>query len=172
MNYRFSARTFSLLAAGWLASFAAPAQTAPARPQRKPTPAQERQRMANAVSIDDAPAPPAQALPSEASIDARANALTVNMQTNLGLTPQQTAKVRLINRRSVESVETARVRYRANPAKMRSVIQDISAARLSALKDVLLPAQFDKYQRKREEKMGLPNTQGVQGNAAPGLGNE
>ena len=38
--------------------------------------------------------------PSDAVIDAKANALTANMQQNLGLSPQQTEKVRVINRRS------------------------------------------------------------------------
>lgn len=92
------------------------------------------------------------------------------MQKNLALTPAQTEKVRVINRRGVERVENLRVRYRSNTAKMQSMIDDVSDSRLSALKDVLAPAQFDKYQRKREEKMGLPNAQGVQGNAPPGLG--
>jgi hypothetical protein len=92
------------------------------------------------------------------------------MQKNLGLTPQQTEKVRVINRRSVEQVETARVRYRAEPRKMMGRIDDVSQSRLSALKDVLSPQQFDKYQRKREEKMGLPNMQGAQGTPPPGLG--
>ncbi len=165
MNYRTTARTASLALLGLLAGFAAQAQKG-----REPLAAQQRRKMAAALPIEAAQAPPAAALPTEASIDARANALTTNMQTNLGLNPQQVAKVRLINHRSVDNVETACVRYRGNPTKMRSVIEDISAARLAALKDVLAPAQFDKYQRKREEKMGLPNTQGVQGNAAPGLG--
>ena len=108
--------------------------------------------------------------PSDAVIDARANALTANMQQNLGLSPQQTEKVRVINRRSVDNVETARVRYRTDPRKLAGVIESISSSRLSASKDVLTPAQFQKYQRKREEKMGVPNVQGVQGTPPPGLG--
>ncbi len=109
---------------------------------------------------------------SDEQIDQKAYVLTVNMQKNLGMQQQQFDRVRAINRRSVENVETARARYRDNPRKMLSIIDDISASRLSALKDVLTVAQFDKYQRKREEKMGLPNTQGVQGNPAPGFGGE
>lgn len=108
--------------------------------------------------------------PSEALVDAKANALTANMQKNLGLLPQQIEKVRAINRRGVEQVETARARYRADPRKLAGLVESISSSRLSALKDVLAPAQFDKYQRKREEKMGVPNVQGVQGTAPPGLG--
>ncbi|GAA4371340.1 hypothetical protein GCM10023185_46720 [Hymenobacter saemangeumensis] len=115
-------------------------------------------------------APSAAQRPTDASIDARANALTVNMQQNLGLSPQQTEKVRAINRRSVEQVETARVEYRTEPRKLAAYIDDVGQSRLSAIKDVLTPAQFDKYQRKREEKMGLPNMQGAQGTPPPGLG--
>ncbi|MBO2012629.1 hypothetical protein J4E00_26445 [Siccationidurans soli] len=105
-----------------------------------------------------------------AAVDAKANALTTNMQQNLGLTPQQTEKVRVINRRGVEQVENGRLRYKSDPRKLAGIIESAGRSRLEALKDVLNPAQFAKYQRKREEKMGVPNVQGVQGNAAPGLG--
>ncbi|MFC7669854.1 hypothetical protein ACFQT0_22680 [Hymenobacter humi] len=64
--------------------------------------------------------------PSDAVIDAKANALTANMQQNLGLSPQQTEKVRVINRRSIDNVETARVRYRTNPRKLAGVVESIS----------------------------------------------
>jgi|GEM_PF-850687 len=110
------------------------------------------------------------AAPSEAMIDAKVNALTANMQRNLGLSPQQTEKVRVINRRAVEQVESARLRYRTDPRKLAGLVESIGSSRLSALKDVLATAQFDKYQRKREEKMGVPNVQGVQGTPPPGLG--
>ncbi|MDB5236817.1 MAG: hypothetical protein JWR44_3810 [Hymenobacter sp.] len=115
-------------------------------------------------------APAAVPGPSPEEIDAKANALTANMQKNLGLSPQQTEKVRAINRRSVDNVESARARYRTDPRKLSGVIESVSSSRLSAIKDVLTPAQFDKYQRKREEKMGIPNVQGVQGTPPPGLG--
>ena len=115
-------------------------------------------------------AEPAVVAPPDAGIDAKANALTTNMQQNLGLTPQQTEKVRVINRRAVEQVEIGRLRYKADPRKLAGVVESAGRSRLEALKDVLNPAQFGKYQRKREEKMGVPNVQGVQGNAAPGLG--
>lgn len=111
--------------------------------------------------------------PDAAKVDARAASLTANMQKALGLNPQQAEKVRQINLVSVRGVETARLTYRQNVRKMASVIDDIGQARLGALKDVLTPAQFDRYQRKREEKMGVPSGQGAQGNPAPGLpGNE
>ena len=108
--------------------------------------------------------------PSDAVVDAKANALTANMQKNLGLSAPQTEKVRVINRRAVEQVESARLRYRTDPRKLAGLVESIGSSRLSALKDVLAPAQFDKYQRKREEKMGVPNVQGVQGTPPPGLG--
>ena len=108
--------------------------------------------------------------PSDAVIDAKANALTANMQKNLALSPPQTEKVRLINRRGVDNVESAHLRYRTEPRKLVGAIETIGRSRLEALKDVLTPAQFDKYQRKREEKMGVPNSSGVQGTPPPGLG--
>ncbi|WP_345121079.1 hypothetical protein [Hymenobacter antarcticus] len=110
------------------------------------------------------------AAPSDATIDTKANALTTNMQQNLGLSPQQTEKVRVINRRAVEQVESGRLRYKGDPRKLAGIVESAGSSRLSAIKDVLTPAQFNKYQRKREEKMGVPNVQGVQGNPAPGLG--
>lgn len=113
-----------------------------------------------------APTPPA----TSASIEARANALTTNMAQALGLTPAQVEKVRTINTNSVRNVEAARVRFRQDPGKLRGYIEDIGLARLDQLKDVLTPVQFTRYQRKREEKMGIPNVQGVQGNTPPGLG--
>ncbi len=122
--------------------------------------------------VPDAPAAagaPAPA-PTPASTEARANALTTNMQQNLGLSPQQIEKVRAINQRGVAAVENARARYRTDPRKLQGLINSVGQSRLEALKDVLTPAQFDKYQRKREEKMGVPSAPATQGNAAPGLG--
>ena len=112
-----------------------------------------------------APTPPA----TTASIENRANALTTNMAQALGLTPAQVEKVQAINIKSVRNVEAARVRFRQDPGKLRGYIEDIGLARLDQLKDVLTPVQFTRYQRKREEKMGIPNVQGVQGNTPPGL---
>jgi hypothetical protein len=107
---------------------------------------------------------------NEESIATRANALTANMTQGLGLTPAQVEKVRVINTKSVRGVEAARQRFRQDPAKLRSYIDDIGLGRLDQLKEVLTPAQFTRYQRKREEKMGIPNVQGVQGTPPPGLG--
>ena len=110
--------------------------------------------------------------PSDAMIDAKTNGLTSNMQQNLALAPAQLEKVRAINRQGVEMVENARVHYRADPRKLGGIIETAGRTRLERLKDVLTPAQFAKYQRKREEKMGIPNTQGPIGNQAPGLPGE
>jgi len=116
-----------------------------------------------------APAPTA--APSEATVQSRADALTTNMTQGLGLTPAQTEKVRTINVSSVRNVEAARLRYRQDPAKLRSYIDEIGLARLEQLKDVLTSSQFTRYQQKREEKMGIPKAGGSQGNPPPGLGN-
>jgi hypothetical protein len=104
-------------------------------------------------------------------VQSRADALTANMTQGLGLTPAQAEKVRAINVKSVRNVEAARLRYRQDPAKLRSYIDDIGLARLEQLKDVLTSSQFMRYQQKREEKMGIPKTGGSQGNPPPGLSN-
>jgi hypothetical protein len=89
----------------------------------------------------------------------------------LGLTPAQAEKVRAINTSSVQKVEAARQRYAGQPsAKLRGAIEDIGLARLEQLKDVLTPAQFSRYQQKREEKLGVPTVRGYQGTPPPSLG--
>ncbi|WP_143434972.1 hypothetical protein [Hymenobacter roseosalivarius] len=113
--------------------------------------------------------PSAAPMPPADKVEARAKALTDNMRQALGLTPQQVIKVNQINLNSVRGVETARLRYRTNLRKLNGVVEDIGSARMSALKDVLSADQFTRYQRKREEKMGVPNTSAAQGNPVPGL---
>jgi hypothetical protein len=113
---------------------------------------------------------PATAGAANTSVEDRANALTTNMAQALGLTPAQVEKVRAINTNSVRNVEAARQRFRQDPTKLRGYVEDIGLARLEKLKEVLTPAQFTRYQRKREEKMGIPTTQGAQGTPPPGLG--
>jgi len=113
---------------------------------------------------------PAKSTPAPSmSSAARAEALTANMTQALGLTPAQQEKVRVINANSVRNVETARQRYGQEPAKLRGYIDDVSLARLDQIKDVLTPAQFARYQQKREEKMGIPTIRGNQGTPPPGL---
>lgn len=124
---------------------------------------------ANQAAATARPAAPAAPILNEQQIATRANALTDNMQKALGLNPQQVEKVRQINLVSVRGVESARQKYARNVRKMAGVVDDIGQSRLEMLKETLTAAQFDKYQRKREEKMGVPSSQGVQGNAAPGL---
>ncbi|MVN75275.1 hypothetical protein GO988_02950 [Hymenobacter sp. HMF4947] len=108
--------------------------------------------------------------PAADAVAARADALTANMAQALSLTPAQTEKVRAINSGSVRNVEAARVRYRQEPGTLRSRIEEVGLARLEQLKDVLTPAQFTRYQQKREEKMGIPTVRGTQGTPPPGLG--
>jgi hypothetical protein len=87
----------------------------------------------------------------------KGRALTQNMDKNLHFTPQQYEDVLKINQRSISQVEYAKVRYIKRLKKMNAEIQNIGASRLSLLKDVLSPQQFDAYNRKREEKMGMPS---------------
>ena len=144
------------------------AQTATSKPKPK-TAAPGPVSKPKTTATTPAPATRPVAAPTEAQVESRANALTSNMQKALALNPEQAEKVRQINLVSVRGVETARLTYRQNVRKMASVVDDISQSRLGALKNVLTAAQFDKYQRKREEKMGVPNTQGNQGTPVPGL---
>lgn len=107
--------------------------------------------------------------PRPSSVADRVESLTVNMTQALSLSPAQVEKVRAINTNSVRNLEAARVRYRQEPTKLRGYIEDIGLARLERLKDVLTPAQFARYQQKREEKMGIPTVRGNQGTPVPGL---
>jgi hypothetical protein len=91
------------------------------------------------------------------------------MRQALALNPAQIEKVNKINLTSVRNVETARLRYRTDLRKLNGIVEDIGQSRLAALKDVLSAEQFARYQRKREEKMGVPNTSAAQGNPVPGL---
>jgi len=128
--------------------------------------AQTRRPSTRPASAVQTQAPPP---PSDEQLAPRAQALTTSMQKGLGLTPQQADKVQKINLNSMRSVENSRAQYRQDLRKMASVVDAVSQARLAALKDVLTPAQFDRYQRKREEKMGVPSTSAAQGNPVPGL---
>ncbi|HEX8349783.1 MAG TPA: hypothetical protein VF598_07465 [Hymenobacter sp.] len=107
--------------------------------------------------------------PNAARVEERANALTENMRQGLTLTPQQVEKVRQINVMSVRNMETASNRYKTDLPNLNRAAQDIGASRVAALKDVLTPQQFARYQQKREQKMGIPSTSGTQRGGAPGL---
>ncbi|OON69519.1 hypothetical protein [Hymenobacter sp. CRA2] len=150
----------TLLLAGLLLATApaALAQTTAAKPKPKPAPA-------GSKAATSAPEPKV----DEAKIQAQAVSLTQNLKQALGLTPQQEVKVLEINQRSIRQVEVARVQYKTDLRKLNSVIDDIGSSRLTFLKDVLSPAQFNKYQQAREKKMGVPSQAASQGNAVPGL---
>jgi len=115
-------------------------------------------------------APATKPAPPTATAEERLDALTNNMVQVLGLTPAQAEKVRVINAAAMRSGETARQRYQDNPAKFHGMLEDITLARLEKLKDVLTPAQFNRYQQKREEKLGVPTVRGYQGTPPPSLG--
>jgi hypothetical protein len=127
--------------------------------------------LASAQTTPPAQKPPTVAKAPAATAEERVATLTSSMAQALGLTPAQTEKVRDINTKSVRAVETARQRYAQNTTKLRGAVQDISLARLEQLKDVLTPAQFGRYQQKREEKLGVPTVRGYQGTPPPGMGN-
>jgi len=148
--------------AGSLLTFATPAA---AQTTSKPT--AKAGRLKPTADLPDAPPAPI----SDEAVAARANPLTASMTQALGLTPAQTEKVRDINAKSVRKVEAARQRFAGEPAaKLRGAIEDIGLARLEQLKDVLTPAQFSRYQQKREEKLGIPTVRGYQGTPPPSLG--
>ena len=152
------------------------AAQAPARPvtvKTKVKPAGQASTKAKSSStvalVEPAATAGANAAPDEARVAARASALTESMRTALALTPQQVEKVNAINITSVRNVEQARVRYRTDPRKLQSYISAVGDTRLGGLKEVLTPAQFNLYQRKREEKMGIPANAANTGNPVPGL---
>ena len=88
----------------------------------------------------------------------KGRALTQNMDKNLQFSPEQFEAVLKINQQSIAQAELAKFQYLKKMKKMNAEIQNIGASRLSLLKDVLTPQQFQKYNQKREEKMGLPGT--------------
>lgn len=122
--------TFALFFA--LASTASFAQTTAAKPKAKAT----------------------QAAPK--TLEQRAEEITKNMASHLRLTPEQAQKVKAINLTSMQHAEAAKAKYLKDPRQMVQQMDVISETRLSQLKDVLSPVQFQQYQQRREEKMGVP----------------
>ena len=100
----------------------------------------------------------------------KAQALTENMSKNLNLTFEQQQKVKKINEKGVREVELARVRYKKNLKKMNIEIQNIGASRMSLLKDVLTDPQFQAYNQKRAEKMGVQDPASSTQQGAPPQG--
>lgn len=125
--------------------------------------------MAQTTASVTTPAAKTSVAPVSPNASTRAEALTTNMAQALALTPAQVEKVRAVNLTAVRNVETARQNYGQEPAKLKSYIEDVGLARLDRLKDILTPAQFMRYQQKREEKMGIPTLRGSQGTPPPGL---
>ena len=171
MNMKLSLLLPLLTLSAHLAAAQTPARSTTAKAKVKPAgrPSVKAKRSTPIALASPGTAAEPDATPDEARIAARANALTENMRAALALTPQQAEKVSVINTTGVRGVEQARLRYRAEPRKLQSIIENIGSTRLDALKDVLSPAQFDKYQRKREEKMGVPSAPANTGNPVPGL---
>lgn len=91
----------------------------------------------------------------EKMVTEKAQALTDNMSKGLNLTFDQQQKVKKINEKSIREVELARVRYKKNLKKMNLEIQNIGSSRMSLLKDVLTAQQFQAYNQKRAQKMGI-----------------
>lgn len=91
----------------------------------------------------------------EKLVTEKAQAMTENMSKHLNLSFDQQQKVKKINEKSIREVELARVRYKKNLKKMNQEIQNIGSSRMSLLKDVLTVQQFQTYNQKRAEKMGI-----------------
>lgn len=94
-----------------------------------------------------------QAAKAEPSLEQRAEAITASFAKNLRLNAQQTQKVYTINLSSLQHAEDAKAKYKNNPKKLVHQMEIISQTRLSQLKDVLTPTQFQQYQQRREEKI-------------------
>ncbi|GHA78901.1 hypothetical protein [Pontibacter akesuensis] len=90
------------------------------------------------------------------TLEQQAEAMTASFTKNLRLTPEQTKKVYVINLTSLQHAEAAKAKHKSNPGRLVRQMETISTTRLSQLKDVLTPQQFQQYQQRREEKMGVP----------------
>ncbi|SHJ27703.1 hypothetical protein SAMN02745146_2723 [Hymenobacter daecheongensis DSM 21074] len=165
-------KTSLLAALALLTATATQAQTAPVKTKTKTETAAATTKTKVKAPAAAPPAIKPAPTPAADKVEAKATALTANMRQALNLTPAQAEKVQTINEVSVRNVETARLRYRTDLRKLNAVVDDIGQSRLAALKDVLTPDQFARYQRKREEKMGVPSLKGNQGNPVPGLPGE
>ncbi len=94
--------------------------------------------------------------PEQKTLEQRADEITAGMAKHLRLTPEQTQKIRAINLTSMQSAEAAKLKFQKEPRRIVQQMDIISQTRLSQLKDVLSPIQFQQYQQRREEKMGVP----------------
>lgn len=97
----------------------------------------------------------------DARMQSRADALTENLRKALGdLTPAQVEKIRQVNLTSVRKMEAASGTYSLDLNNLNRMAQEIGSSRMAGIKEVLTPAQFARYQQKREQKMGVPTTAG------------
>ncbi|WP_439883383.1 hypothetical protein ACSX1A_09440 [Pontibacter sp. MBLB2868] len=92
----------------------------------------------------------------EKTIEERASEITASMASHLRLSPDQTKKLMALNLRCMISAEEAKDKYKAEPREMVRQMDIINQTRLSQIKDILTPYQFQQYQQRREEKMGVP----------------
>ena len=90
------------------------------------------------------------------SLEQRADEITAGMAKNLRLTPEQAQKIKAINLKSMQNAEVAKENFQNEPRKIVKQMDIINQTRLSQIKDVLTPLQFQQYQQRREEKMGVP----------------
>jgi len=97
----------------------------------------------------------AQAAPE--TLEQRAETITKSMAAHLRLTPEQAQKVKAINLTNMQHAEAARKKHLKEPRLLVQQMDIISETRLSQLKDVLTPVQFQQYQQRREQKMGVPS---------------
>lgn len=91
-----------------------------------------------------------------ATLAQRAQAITTSMVKSLHLNAAQAQKLQAVNLASLQSAETAKEKYKNDPRQAVAYIEMISQGRLSKIKDILTPEQFQQYQQRREEKMGVP----------------
>lgn len=92
----------------------------------------------------------------EKTLEQRAEEITASMAKHLRLTPEQKVKIRDINLSSMRFAEEAKEKYKEDPRRIVQQMDIISQTRLSQIKDVLTRQQFQQYQQRREEKMGVP----------------
>jgi len=90
------------------------------------------------------------------TLEQRAEAITASMDKHLLLTPEQRSKIKEINLSSMQFAEKAKSKHKNAPQRLIQQMDMINQTRLSQIKDVLTPLQFEKYQQRREEKMGVP----------------
>ena len=90
------------------------------------------------------------------TLEQRAEEITAGMAKHLRLTPEQAQKIKAINLSSMQRAEETKTKYQQDPRMIVQQMDIINQTRLSQIKDVLSPVQFQQYQQRREEKMGVP----------------